>query len=291
MSSVRGKKKKKDIPQTEAQIKASSLKADLRTSLYSLIFSKGNRSMMLQNYFGNNFSGMKPSMALATVLFMGHMSKAFAKESITITLSTDELMGDSHSEETHRKPLIIHLDKENISPEVLKRLSRTSNILIPEIPGLPEFINPKEYSDNFKVDESFTDHLMGEIMKEKGITLEKIKQNEKFSELEDLLKGIMEKEFIGKLSSIDEMKKIRSMHISNENLQEFKNTVNYTDVDVPTTTPANEPHYLSNGNSPYAHNNFTDESKLYESSAGSYKSVSVLISLMAIITLGILSFV
>ncbi|EDO17169.1 hypothetical protein Kpol_1072p39 [Vanderwaltozyma polyspora DSM 70294] len=72
-------------------------------------------------------------------LLLGYSNAA----DILLSLNTGDLGGDS-IDDLDTKPIIIHIDKSSMSPDVLKHLSKTSNVVFADIPASPQFINLKD---------------------------------------------------------------------------------------------------------------------------------------------------
>lgn len=107
----------------------------------------------------------------------------------SFTLTTEELGGDSTNSMTVQ-PLVVHVDKQNMAPEILEKLYHTSNIVFADFPEVPEFINLKEY-ESMKY---ATEELLNQLMNEHNLALESVKQNEKYSEIEAILQEIISEE-------------------------------------------------------------------------------------------------
>ncbi|QLG74012.1 hypothetical protein HG535_0F05240 [Zygotorulaspora mrakii] len=138
--------------------------------------------------------------SIAATLFLLDVIRQSSASKLSFTLTTEELGGDS-TDSAAVRPLVVHVDKKNMSPEILKQLYRTSNIIFADFPEVPEFINLKEY-ENMK---SATEELLDQLTNERNIALENVKKNEKFSEIETLLQEIIDQEDLEKKNAGEEL--------------------------------------------------------------------------------------
>lgn len=70
-----------------------------------------------------------------------------SSQELTVYFSEEEVQTNDNEEGLNSRLLTIRLDKESMQPGVMERLSKTSNIIFADFPGLPEFVNAKEYED------------------------------------------------------------------------------------------------------------------------------------------------
>lgn len=128
---------------------------------------------------------MFKQVTTASLVVLAIISKASSSK-FSLTLSTEQLGGDS-TEYSEAKPLVVHVDKNSMSPEILEHLAHTSNIVFADLPELPQFINLREY-ESMKY---ATDDLLDQLINEQNLNLDSVKQNEKFSQIESILKEIV----------------------------------------------------------------------------------------------------
>ena len=57
----------------------------------------------------------------------------------------DRDIGGDSIDSLDTKPLTIHFDKNSLTPELMEHLLHASNLVFPDLPEIPEFINLKEY--------------------------------------------------------------------------------------------------------------------------------------------------
>lgn len=62
-------------------------------------------------------------------------------------LSTDEIGSDSIQRGTDDNPLVIRIDKQSYSPELIDTLTKSTNIIFADLPDVPEFIKADKISD------------------------------------------------------------------------------------------------------------------------------------------------
>lgn len=122
------------------------------------------------------------SINLVLGLILTHEANASRKQ---LTLTTEELGGDS-TEISNHEPLVVHLDKNSMSSEALEDLARTSNIDIANLPDFPQFVRLGEF-ERMKYS---TDDILEELVREQELDLNTVKQNERFHEIEEILKEI-----------------------------------------------------------------------------------------------------
>lgn len=70
-----------------------------------------------------------------------------SSQELKVYFSEEEVQSNENEEGLNSHLLTIRLDKESLQPGVMERLSKTSNIIFADFPGLPEFVNAKEYED------------------------------------------------------------------------------------------------------------------------------------------------
>lgn len=85
---------------------------------------------------------------LFTVLLCSSVAVAKSKE-FNVVLSTNDLGGDSLSP-LGAEPLVLRLDENSMSEELLAKLERSPNIVFAGLPNIPEFINSNEYNNMMK---------------------------------------------------------------------------------------------------------------------------------------------
>ncbi|KAG0667720.1 hypothetical protein C6P45_005441 [Maudiozyma exigua] len=66
-------------------------------------------------------------------------------EQYNVVLSTEDVGGDSTSSQSD-KPITVHLDRTKLSPELIQKLEKSSNIVFSGLEELPEFVNQKDYA-------------------------------------------------------------------------------------------------------------------------------------------------
>lgn len=128
---------------------------------------------------------MFKQVTTTSLVVLAIISKASSSK-FSLTLSTEQLGGDS-TDYSEAKPLVVHVDKNSMSPEILEHLAHTSNIVFADLPELPQFINLREY-ESMKY---ATDDLLDQLINEQNLNLNSVKQNEKFSQIESILKEII----------------------------------------------------------------------------------------------------
>lgn len=102
-----------------------------------------------------------------------------------ISLSTDSVGGDS-VEHLDFKPLVVHVDKNSMSPEILSHLASTSNIVFADLPDFPQFININEVNRN---EDKSTSSLI-KLLKESHTDLKGLQNNDDKGYLRTLLKEL-----------------------------------------------------------------------------------------------------
>lgn len=107
-----------------------------------------------------------------------------AAERVTVTLTTEELQGDSHTKDVQNKPLVVHVDQESLTPDMIQHLSRTSNIIVPNLLDLPEFINPLEFHASEP-----NGNLVDQIASGNIVSPEAVKNDPRFLELVSFLRA------------------------------------------------------------------------------------------------------
>ncbi|QLL30920.1 hypothetical protein HG536_0A07350 [Torulaspora globosa] len=122
------------------------------------------------------------SINLVLALVVAHEASASRKQ---LTLTTEELGGDS-TEISANKPLIVHLDKNSMSPEMVETLARASNIDLADLPDYPEFVTSGEF-ESMKYS---ADDILEYLVRDHSLDLDKIKQDERYNQIEEILKEI-----------------------------------------------------------------------------------------------------
>ena len=85
---------------------------------------------------------------LFTVLLCSSAAMASSKE-FNVVLSTNDLGGDSLGS-LGAEPLVLRLDENSMSEELLAKLEHSPNIVFAGLPNIPEFINSNEYNNMMK---------------------------------------------------------------------------------------------------------------------------------------------
>ena len=119
------------------------------------------------------------------------IAKAFAAE-YYVTLNTDD--NDLVNSGLESKPLVIHIDKNSMDPEVLEQLANIPNIVFADLPGLPQFVNLKEYSSNLNSGSDSiadVDSLLKRIILQENVDYDRLKSDERFVQVENILNSIL----------------------------------------------------------------------------------------------------
>lgn len=122
------------------------------------------------------------SINLVLALVVAHKASALRKQ---LTLTTEELGGDS-TEISANKPLIVHLDKNSMSPEAMETLARESNIDLADLPDYPQFVTSGEF-ESMKYS---ADDILEYLVRDQDLDLDTIKQDERYNQIEEILKEI-----------------------------------------------------------------------------------------------------
>lgn len=183
-------------------------------------------SLLKQNIFRKLFTNKNITITIKKTAIMW--------KQLTFTLSLISCLGSSQELKIHlseegiqddnneTRLLTVRLDKESLQPNVMERLSKTSNIVFADFPEMPEFVNAKQYEDilNSLYNDKEEEHTPEE--EKKGETTYLNDQEEQHSE-ENILKYIEEektgenKENVGK----DFEKGEKDKHVE-DNLPEIK---------------------------------------------------------------------
>ncbi|EDO16342.1 hypothetical protein Kpol_1059p32 [Vanderwaltozyma polyspora DSM 70294] len=114
------------------------------------------------------------------------ITKAYASDYF-VTLSTNDTNLALESGALDANSLVVHIDKTSMTPEILEQLASVPNIVFADLPGLPQFVNLKEYATG----ESEVDKLIRDIIKQEQIDLSKIKEDERYLEIENIVSEIL----------------------------------------------------------------------------------------------------
>ncbi|CCE63801.1 hypothetical protein TPHA_0F03200 [Tetrapisispora phaffii CBS 4417] len=120
------------------------------------------------------------------IVLAAFVSGAYAQDYL-VTLNADsnsDTVGFeiNSNDDLGRNPLVVHLDKSNLSPEMLEKLGSVPNIVFADLPDLPQFVNLREYIS--KDDNGLQELLKGIVPESKNIDWNNVQNNQKYQELE-----------------------------------------------------------------------------------------------------------